>query len=258
MENYSERHLTYPTDKLPAMAGIVQHYQAMTKDIPILGMWQSSLHRDLLWMRVRDLPALGGSATSTLNIPSWSWLSCPTDISFHHWYPLDEEPPPVKNGDSSLSFKDELKVIDWSITWKPKTYPPEIDSAWLVIEGPVKKITLAVDSTSIAFNPPKINIGNEKPDFTKGPIPWRCAGQFDAENRMIPTSYLCLLVRSKYSYVYDEDIKKTRVSWQETFMLLELSIENGDAETYRRVGVADIRGENRTFDYTARRILRLV
>jgi len=95
-------------------------------------------------------------------------------------------------------------------------------------------MVLAVAPESLGFNPPKLNIGTEKPDFTKNPIPWRCAGQFDAGNRLITAQYLCLLVRSRFP-------KLERM--QETFLILEISTAHPAGTVYRRVGLGNIRGD---------------
>lgn len=44
---YSQLSLTKPTDKLPAIAGIVQFHAAKLHDIPLLGLWNNTLARDL-------------------------------------------------------------------------------------------------------------------------------------------------------------------------------------------------------------------
>jgi hypothetical protein len=55
MESYSRRRFSFPKDRLPAMSGIVWHYQMATKYVPILGLWERSFHQDLLWMRINKL-----------------------------------------------------------------------------------------------------------------------------------------------------------------------------------------------------------
>jgi len=46
-EEYSGRSLTFETDILPAMAGLISFFQERMRDDPILGMWKSSLAYDL-------------------------------------------------------------------------------------------------------------------------------------------------------------------------------------------------------------------
>ncbi|KAK0728810.1 hypothetical protein B0T26DRAFT_869776 [Lasiosphaeria miniovina] len=51
MANFSRHKFTFWSGRLPALAGLVQHYQAATGDTPILGMWQRSLILDVFWRR---------------------------------------------------------------------------------------------------------------------------------------------------------------------------------------------------------------
>jgi hypothetical protein len=79
MESYSQRRFTFSKDRFRAMAGIVQYYQAATGDVAVLGLWEGSLHQDLLWMRIRKLPDKEDFTPHLSNIPSWSWLSLSDD-----------------------------------------------------------------------------------------------------------------------------------------------------------------------------------
>lgn len=49
VENYSQMMFTYPADKLPALAGIVQFQAASRNDKPLLGLWEKSIAWDLSW-----------------------------------------------------------------------------------------------------------------------------------------------------------------------------------------------------------------
>ena len=84
IESYSRRRFSFPKDRLPAMSGIVQYYQTATKDVPILGLWERSFHQDLLWMRVAQVAEKVDNQTKhhVSNIPSWTWLSCPYEVSY--------------------------------------------------------------------------------------------------------------------------------------------------------------------------------
>ncbi|KAK0648602.1 heterokaryon incompatibility protein-domain-containing protein, partial [Cercophora newfieldiana] len=49
INNYARRSLTNPSDKLPALAGLVNHYQNQTKDEPLVGLWRKHLIPLLSW-----------------------------------------------------------------------------------------------------------------------------------------------------------------------------------------------------------------
>ena len=110
MESYSRRHFTFPRDRLPALAGIVRYYQAATKDIPILGLWESSFHQDLLWMRVEKLiDGVEPSPNYISNVPSWTWLSCPHEVWLD--FPMD------RAKDKLYGIQDHIKLVEWAVDW---------------------------------------------------------------------------------------------------------------------------------------------
>ena len=70
VSEYSERALTEPSDKLPALSGIASKYQKHTKDIYCAGLWKASLLKGLKW---RVGPA--DHRPSIYLAPTWSWAS---------------------------------------------------------------------------------------------------------------------------------------------------------------------------------------
>jgi len=48
-QEYSRRHLTYPTDKLPALSALACEYATRTGDRYCAGMWESNLLESLAW-----------------------------------------------------------------------------------------------------------------------------------------------------------------------------------------------------------------
>jgi Heterokaryon incompatibility protein (HET) len=246
MENYSKRCFTFPKDRIPAMAGLIQHYQALTGDVPILGLWENSFHQDLLWVRENPPDDETVSTNELSNIPSWSWLSCPARLNF------DFGDRPSADEDGTLDVKDHTTLVEWDVTWSSEPLVSNVKSARLVITGPVRETVLNIAPENKNYNPPYFNVENEKTDFRQNPRPWRCAGQFDryvnVEERMSPAKYLCLLLRSR------THIKQPWI--RETFLILEPSAVVDGA--YQRVGIADIDGSSQMFDLNARRTLNLV
>jgi hypothetical protein len=67
--NYSARRLSYSSDKLPAISGIVQELQPLIGGDYLAGVWSKDFRRGLLWrsqsgMHYREVP---------YRSPSWSW-----------------------------------------------------------------------------------------------------------------------------------------------------------------------------------------
>ena len=51
---YSDRHLTFASDKLPAMAGTASRIQAIARDVYLAGDWRRKLDRSLFWQTRTD------------------------------------------------------------------------------------------------------------------------------------------------------------------------------------------------------------
>jgi hypothetical protein len=95
VKNYTRRELTYPSDRLPGIAGIAQMIQSRTGFQYVAGLWKERLLLDLLWSIPWDYynetpqgltgwssrPSYRDSSV-TLKGPSWSWASTTAAISF--------------------------------------------------------------------------------------------------------------------------------------------------------------------------------
>ncbi|KAK4159284.1 heterokaryon incompatibility protein-domain-containing protein [Cladorrhinum sp. PSN259] len=72
---YSALHLTYASDKLPALSGLADQIQRSSNQTYIAGMWQETLVLDMCWY----LPRIAGKPPkrpyATYQAPSWSWAS---------------------------------------------------------------------------------------------------------------------------------------------------------------------------------------
>lgn len=70
MTSYLKRHFPFQEDRLPALSSFVQNYQDTIADRNILRLWEISLPKDLLWMRVGPVSE-ENSTTNMANVPSW-------------------------------------------------------------------------------------------------------------------------------------------------------------------------------------------
>ncbi len=234
IENYSNRHLTYVKDRIPAIVGLLNYYQKLTDDVSILGLWKSTLPQDLLWMRLFSLP----DSIPDSKIPTWSWLSCPAGVVFDFFsWSMD-------NSD----VQDHITVNDYELCWTGEPYVSDIKSSSLVITGPVKEAFLEIAREK--SNPPYFNVDHEIPNFAENPLPWRCAAQFDRECQRSPGKWLCLLIRTRV--VVDTGYRS------ETFLILEQVCTETDKETFRRIGLGSFRGYNGSFDLSIRRTINFV
>ncbi|KAF4973293.1 hypothetical protein FSARC_368 [Fusarium sarcochroum] len=232
----------FTKDRLSALAGIVQYYGEKTGFKHLLGCWEETLVTDLLWMRLGDIV---DPSMAIPQVPSWSWLSRAEDINLDFWNR-------VHGKSRDCIVNDPIKIMEVSVTWTGDPMVSDITSANLVIEGPVRQIRLRVDPKGATFHPPYMNVGDEEPDFSKHPIPWRCAGQFDLEQERQDDMFTCLLVRSVTS-----PVETAAYQLQETFLLL-LPVPNSDDMTYQRIGIAMFRGHETEFGSAETKTIRLM
>lgn len=79
VNDYTRRELSIPSDKLPALAGIVQEMARLTGDIYLAGLWKTNLLHDLMW-------SLHASTkyrySSVWRAPSWSWASVDNTVRY--------------------------------------------------------------------------------------------------------------------------------------------------------------------------------
>ncbi|KAI1212057.1 heterokaryon incompatibility protein-domain-containing protein [Annulohypoxylon truncatum] len=72
---YANMDLTVKSDRLPAVAGIAEHFQkSRPLEKYLAGLWSGNLLRDLLW-EVLEVTADPAAKTLTAGVPSWSWAS---------------------------------------------------------------------------------------------------------------------------------------------------------------------------------------
>ncbi|KAH6663275.1 heterokaryon incompatibility protein-domain-containing protein [Plectosphaerella plurivora] len=70
IEKFSKTTLSFPADKLPAIAGLAAAYSETLGSEYIAGLWLESIEIGLLWLGVDKL-----SSPATPRAPSWSWAA---------------------------------------------------------------------------------------------------------------------------------------------------------------------------------------
>ena len=134
VREYSKRELTYPEDKLPALAGIVSIIAQASSKSYVAGLWKEDLiHHpsELLWCRgfaSIPLPKLAYRA------PSWSWASIEGATLWpkHIFADLDE-----------LANPDDIQIIDCYARPISEISPyGGVSDAYLRIRGPQMEFTV--------------------------------------------------------------------------------------------------------------------
>lgn len=147
VEGYSLRKFTYSRDRIPATAGIVQYFESMLNDAPILGLWAKSFARDLAWFRGGGEPQLSDMS----GVPSWTWFACQGCVLY-------------TVGDKYQEKKEQcgnFNLVDWIIEWDGAAYTSCLKQAFVLVEGSVKKIPIQPFSEGNAYIPPYFQVFNE-------------------------------------------------------------------------------------------------
>lgn len=127
---YSQRDMTHPEDKLPAISAVAAEFSKLSKDAYLAGLWRSNLARDLLWTTSDPTT----HRPDTWRAPTWSWASVDDTI-------LYDRPPP----------KDAIQLAtieEVGTTPKTTTVPfGEVEHGNLRITAPCFFQNLADDKT---------------------------------------------------------------------------------------------------------------
>lgn len=232
-QDYSNREFTNATDRLPAFAGIASYYESLVLQETYLGIRKSSLTIDLSWIRIGPNRAHGGG-----DWPSWTWLCSDARVLMEYRGIVGQE--------DGYDILDHTTMVSHNICWSGPPMTSLLESGLLILNGPVKGLGLRVAPEAKDYNPAYLLVNNNGKDLSNRPTPWNCAGQFDDEKRHtdVEVTYTCLLLRSTKS--------KTAEFYKETFLILipatKISEDrNGRCLGFRRVGIASIEGERRTF-----------
>ena len=89
ISTYSVRHLTYESDRLPALSGVAAKISALTQSDYLAGLWKENLPLDLCWSADYQISSASVPQVSPSQyiVPSWAWPSVRGAIFFN-----DEDP----------------------------------------------------------------------------------------------------------------------------------------------------------------------
>jgi hypothetical protein len=182
VRDYSRRFLTYPNDKLPALAGCAALYSQVYSGRYLAGLWEFALLSELMWSS--NCPDI--SRPHIQRAPSWSWASVDGEID-HSWCPINlgenapqiikcHVPPispaspygSVDSNEAMLQIAGELACVYWHadrkvISWMPdspqstcvgqtqadprdnETFAGEHAAVWVfpIVRNPIRGLLLA-------------------------------------------------------------------------------------------------------------------
>lgn len=121
VKSYARREFTYPSDRLPALAGMVEHYSRKLQDASLLGLWKNSIAFDLAWSVYR------GELPLERTLPTWTWLSSPGVLGPSYHYPAVMKP---------------ITLDGWNIEWERQPYVSKLLQGTLHVSSKVLKTDL--------------------------------------------------------------------------------------------------------------------
>lgn len=124
VQEFCRRAMTYPEDKLPAIAALAAEFAVTLGDEYVAGLWKKDILRGLMWS---TWPHLSVVKPAKWRAPSWSWASIENSAVTYERQP-GRTPAVVE-----LS-----QILDIKIDPKSKTFPfGEVSDAVLEVKGPV-------------------------------------------------------------------------------------------------------------------------
>ncbi|PTB63787.1 HET-domain-containing protein [Trichoderma citrinoviride] len=97
VEQYSDRQLTFATDRLIALEGLRMELGKKIACEYAFGVWKESLPNQLLWQVTRRIE--GSAVSDPLKLPTWTWAHVPCGVRY---LTIDR----AKNQCGSIAFKD--------------------------------------------------------------------------------------------------------------------------------------------------------
>ncbi|KAI6351085.1 hypothetical protein MCOR25_010157 [Pyricularia grisea] len=177
---YTARKLTYPSDKLPAFAGLARKFHPLFGGTYLAGVWSHDIHRGITWYNA-DGP-WPHTPARPYRAPSWSWACADTGISFmFECSNADRVCPCIEYS--------RLEPIGYDVDYCDKSNPyGQIKSASLSVRGRTRIL--------YRFRPSFSRIHEEEASKTVSVMSW-----FD-DNNMMPAKFEIAYVEGRKSLIW--------------------------------------------------------
>lgn len=155
VKGFTSRGLAFATDKLPAIAGMAEHFGALMKDEYCAGLWRRGMPTNLLWTKGDRMaqiyndhePRLSGADVAA---PSWSWAAVSRVVTYDRKYTAPRE---------SISFTVQIEDCTVSLA-DPRTPYGAVFSAHLVLNAWARKAVWNFhhDATILMSSPDEVDV----------------------------------------------------------------------------------------------------
>ncbi|KAL8976878.1 MAG: hypothetical protein Q9205_007210 [Flavoplaca limonia] len=230
MTKYTQRKLTYSSDKLAALAGVASFFETRIGDRYLAGLFEGDILRSLLW-RVMD-PTQAAAINPAL-APSWSWASVTGAVELEVPFTASIVTPQAVGNLTASVGRADLYLHDGSNA--PAQHLTGISRAMLEIEG---YLLLPTAKTKIGYDRDRLNeIILRIHDQTRNKvimsgISLHCDIGKDTDD----LTDVCLLHLGAWKWTFGLSKRSTRLE----IVLVGLLLRPPDSSStaYRRVGIA--------------------
>lgn len=129
--DYSPRSLTFPKDRLNAVAGIAARFHSLGLGRYLAGHWESNLLASLLWHANRPTITAQARRSSVYRAPTWSWAS--------------QDGPVEWAGDFQAMSEFDADILAVETTVQPSTPFGEVTGGHLRLRAPALEARVKVD-----------------------------------------------------------------------------------------------------------------
>ncbi|KAK4579832.1 hypothetical protein LTR86_000033 [Recurvomyces mirabilis] len=147
VSDYSPRHLSFPSDKLPAIAGAASRFAETLESEYLAGLWKSDFPRCLAW----KVPGGSDCPTDPQKMrcsmpncaPSWSWASIDVHVEWHHSSQFDASGKLIS---VDPAIHDSARLVGYDC--QPCTanrFGDVRPGSWLEVEGKIIDAQLEYD-----------------------------------------------------------------------------------------------------------------
>ncbi|KAF4820045.1 hypothetical protein CGCSCA5_v004055 [Colletotrichum siamense] len=250
---YSQRKLTYGSDKLPAFSGLAQRLHSAIGGEYLAGIWTANFRQGLLWTAEMKFCQ---HVNEPYRAPSWSWAVTDDLVLF-------EGPQAVEEQVVLKSTPSSANLLEYSINPRVPDNPyGEILSAKLVVEALTKPFVRSRQVVETILDPNSIGTANfDEPAGPEDSVPMGWASLFrmkteggdyifsiitrpgdDADwevdfHYFREEDYILMLVYTDDDLTEDDETEWSR---SPAFCLILRRTTDESEETYERVGFAKL------------------
>jgi len=157
VENYTQRNLTVPSDRILAISGLAQRCAVIHPDRYLAGLWRRSIECSLLWTRndsVLDKTPIDLARPAIFQGPSWSWTGINGPVQLRY-----------RTDSSKVSFLD----ADIGLVNSQAVYGA-IEYGVLGLKGRIRPAIWGGDNRLYHWNGPPLRL-NARPDCVETNVP---------------------------------------------------------------------------------------